>query len=189
MSAPKVFFFYNIDGLSLPITYKWNRFFCHLSIFPPPHSLLPPIPALVTIFFVLLPNQSFSFRLELISPSLIVDAILQSAPTTSSSPILLPLLLFFSSSIAFSIYPALHSTATHYKWDFFALSSYLVTSAELEQCLDWMWLALLSILGCRIGAMHKILCWQAAVYYHHSTDIQHCEDRLPISQDGSVEVY
>ena len=89
--------------------------------------LIPPIPALVTVFFVSLPNQSFSFRPELISPSLIVDAILQSSLPTSSSPIL----LFFSPSISLSIYPALHSTLTHYKWGSFALSSYLVTSAEV----------------------------------------------------------
>ena len=56
----------------------------------------------------------------------------------------------------------------------------------LEQCLGWMWLALLSILCCGIDAVCKALWWQPAVYYHHGTGIQQYEDGLPISQEGCV---
>lgn len=89
------------------------------------------------------------------------------------------LLLFFSSSISFSIRPALRYAATHYKRRCFAPSSYVVTSAEgwnnvLIGC-GWHCSAC-----CRIGAMHKIWAWQSAVY---QWDWWCCEDRLSVHQD------
>lgn len=145
-------------------TYEWYLFFCHLSIFP--SFSLPPFShtGFVTIFFVWLPNQSFSFFPKLISPSFIVDAILQFALTISSSSILLRLLLFFPP-------PLYHSYLTYSAFHCNSLQIGLLCSVLLlsnlcrvvEHCLDWMWLELLSILRCRIGAMHKILCWQPPV--------------------------
>lgn len=191
-SSVLVFFWWSVTsarGFLSPT----NEIYCHLSIFPyfsfPPFSYTVPAP--VTISFVLLPNQSFSFRPELISPSPIVDAILQSAFTTSSSPMLLHLFdLFLLFYLILSIYP--HSAFLWYSLQMGLHCSRLVLGnlcRDVEQCLDWMWLAMLSVLCCRIGAMRKTLCWQPVVYYHHGTDIQYYKDRLPISQEGCVAVY
>ena len=165
----------------IPVTYVTSLSVICPSL-PPSHSLLPPMPALVTISFVSLLNQSFSFRPELISPSLIVDAILQSAlhyliqsyPAPSSALFLLLYLVLHLSCSAFHC----NSLQMGRLCSVFLVGNLL---RVVEQCLDWMWLALQSILCCRIGAMHKILCWQLAVLY--------CEDRLPVSQAVCVKVY
>lgn len=148
---------------------------------PPSHSLLPPMHVPLSLFSLFHSQINLSHFVQNWFRHLL--SLTQSPLTASSSPILLHLLLFFSSSISLSIYPTLHSTLAHYKWGSFALYSYLVTSAELwnNVLIECGWH--LSILCCRIGAMHKILCWQPAVHYHHSTDIQYWEDRLSISQD------
>lgn len=137
--------------------------------FPPSPSLLPHMPALVTISFVSLPNQSFSFRPELISPSLIVDAILQSSLLSPLPHLLLSSSIFCSFSPPLSHFLSILHCIFHCN----SLQMGLLYSVPLlgnlrrvvEQCLDWMWLAWLSILYRRIGAMHKILCWQLAVLH------------------------
>lgn len=131
-------------------------YFHHLQVMSP---FLPSLPR--HNFFVSRPNQSFSFCPELILPSLIIDAILQTSLTTSSrSNIALLLLLLYL--VFYPSRSALHHSSTvsflsttHYKWHCFALSSYVVTSAEgwnnvLIGC-GWHCSAC-----CRIGAMHKM---------------------------------
>lgn len=61
----------------------------------------------------------------------------------------------------------------------------------LEQCLDWMWLALLSILCCRTGAAHAI-CWQPLVHYQQSADVaavQFCKKDYQVRMFVSKSVY
>lgn len=131
-----------------------------LSIFPP-HSLPHPPRHDFPFFFLVLHSQ-INLSHSVKNWSLIIDAI----PRTSLTR---PILVFFSTSISFSIRPALYFTVTHYKWRFFALLSYLVTSAAvwnnvLIGCCWHCWAC------CRIGAMHKKLGWERALCYHHSTD-------------------
>ena len=155
-----------------------SSFHLSLLLIPPlPPPDLPP----VSVFFVSLPNQSFSFRRELISavsyrrrnPPILSRALTPQVQSCS----------FSSSSISFSIFSrsAFHCDSLQMG----LLCSVLLLGnlrRGVEQCLDWMWLALLSILCCRIGAVHKISHWQPAVYYHHGTDVQYCEHGLPINQ-------
>lgn len=82
-----------------------------------------------------------------------VVAILNRALTNSSNAAPFHILLFFSCSVWFSIYCALCSTAARYKWGSFARSPNL--HKAVEQCLDWMCLALLSIVCCRTGLHMK----------------------------------
>lgn len=155
-----------------------------LQCWRPSHSTPSFIHALVIIFFVSLPNQSFSFRPELIWPPLIVDAIcshrlIYSYPAPSFSP-------------PQSRFPLTRSACNFSSLQMGLLCSVLLLGnlcRVVEQCLDWMCLALQSIRCCRIGAMNTILCWQPAVYYHHGTDIQFWEDRLQINQAACVKVY
>lgn len=94
-------------------------------------------------FVVLLPNQSFSFCPELILPSLIIDAILQTSLTTSSKPILLFFLLLYH--VFYLPRSAFHCDSLQMA----LLCSVLLLGnlgRSVERCLDWMWLALLSTL-------------------------------------------
>lgn len=157
--------------------------------FPPPsHSLLPPTPALVTYFLCFTPKSIFliSSRIDFAisyrwrNPAIRSRYLIQSHPAPSFAFffLLLYLVLYLSRS-------AFHCDSLQMG----LLCSVLLLGnlrRVVEQCLDWMWLALLSILCCRTGAMHKILCWQPAVYHHHSTDIQHCEDYQSVRM---VKVY
>lgn len=99
--------------------------------FPPPSFSFPPISVLFfsTIYFVSFPNQSFSFRPALISPSLIVDAVLQSSFTPSSSPMRA---LFYPPLSRSPSIPLCFPQWLITNWGAaFALSSHSVTSAEV----------------------------------------------------------
>lgn len=135
--------------------------------------------------FVSLPNQSFSFRPELILPSLIIS---EPSPATWSGPILL---FFFSSISFFFICPALHFAAAavnHLKWHSFTLVLLLGNLCRhAEQRLDWTRLASLSA---HAESVPCIRCRRAGSVLLPRRCYE-CENRLPTHRDwhGIMQVH